>query len=272
MNGLYCYDINGNLLWQKEFGPYYTQNGWGTGSSPVIYNNTVFIQFDNEENSFLAALDPATGNEKWRTRREEKTTYSTPYIWKNNVRTEIVTCGKIARSYDPETGKLLWELKAGGEQVIPSPVGNSELLYLGNPGGRDIKPVFLAVKAGQNGQITESWKSEDTGLGNASPLLYNGLLYIIGSRGEIAVMDPVSGAVKYQKRINGIGSCWASPWAQKDKIYFTDENGITRVFKAGDTFEQVAENKLEGKFWSSVAVTGSNYIFKGTGKLYCVGL
>jgi len=273
MNGLFCYDMNGNLLWQKEFGPYYTQRGWGTGSSPIIYNNVVYIQFDNEENSFLAALAAATGVENWRAQREEKTTYSTPYIWKNSIRTELVTGGKTARSYDPLTGKLLWELKVGGEQVIPSPVGNKEYLYLGNPGGREIKPVFFAVKAGQDGLINDSgiiWKSEETGLGNSSPLLYDGFLYIIGNRGEITVLDPASGKVKYQKRITGIVGCWASPWAYDGKIYFTDENGVTRTFKAGETYEQLSENKLDGKFWSSVAVTGSGYIFKGTSKLYCI--
>ncbi len=274
MNGQFCYDLNGNLLWQKEFGPYYTQKGWGTGSSPIIYNNVVYIQFDNEENSFLAAFDVSTGEEKWRIQREEKTTYSTPYIWKNKIRTELVTGGKTARSYDPQTGKLLWELKIGGEQVIPSPVGNKEFLYLGNPGGKEIKPVLVAVKAGQDGQINDTgitWKSEDSGLGNATPLLSGGLLYIIGGKGEITVLDPTSGEVKYQKRINGIGSCWASPWAYNGRIYFLDENGVTRTFKAGNVFEQVTENKLDGKFWSSVAVTGREYIFKGTSKLYCIG-
>lgn len=273
MNGLYCYDMDGGLLWKKDLGVYYTQRGWGTGSSPALYRDILFIQFDNEENSFIVALNAATGDEKWRVERDEKTTYSTPYIWKNNVRTEVVTCGKTARSYDPETGKILWELKAGGEQAIPSPTGNEELLYLGNAGGRNIKGTIFAIRAGFDGDTTSTgiaWKTSETGFGNPSPLLYKGLLYIIGSRGEIAVLDAANGEIKYQKRITGIAACWSSPWAYNDRIYFYDENGTTRVFKAGDTFEQLSDNKLEGKFWSSVAITGDAYIFRGVEKLYCV--
>jgi len=274
MHGLYCYDMEGRLLWKKEFGPFNTQRGWGTGSSPVLFNDVIYIQFDNEENSSIVALDATTGNEKWRTSRDEKTTYSTPYIWRNKIRTELVTCGKTARSYDPGTGSLLWELKMGGEQVIPSPVGNEELLFVGNPGGRETKAVLFAVKAGINGQISENelaWKSEESGIGNASPLLYNGLLYLIGSRGEIGILDALTGELKYQKRINGIGGCWASPWVFKDNIHFIDEKGVTRSFKAGEPIEIVSENKLEGsKFWSSVAVSGNAYIFKAADKLYCV--
>jgi len=275
MNGLYCYDIDGKLLWQKEFEAYYTQRGWGTGSSPALYRDLLFIQFDNEENSFIVALNAATGEEKWRVQRDEKTSYSTPYIWKNKKRTELIAGGKSVRSYDPETGKILWELKAGGEQVIPSPVGNEELLFIGNAAGRgETKAKLFAVKAGVDGDITDTdvaWVSEESGLGNPSPLLYKGLIYVIGGRGEIAVLDAATGALKYQKRINGIGSVWASPWANNDRIYFLDEKGVTRVFKAGETFEQLAENKLEGKFWSSVAIAGNSYILKGVGKLYCIG-
>jgi len=274
MHGLYCYDLEGKLLWQKDFGTYNTQRGWGTGSSPILYKDVLFIQFDNEENSSIIALDAVSGDEKWRVKRDEKTTYSTPYIWKNKIRTELIAGGKTARSYDPKTGKLLWELKAGGEQVIPSPVGNEELLFIGNAAGRETKAKLFAVKAGLDGDITSSgvaWVSEESGLGNPSPLLYKGRLYVIGGKGEIAVLDASTGTLKYQKRINGISSVWASPWANNDRIYFLDEKGTTRVFKAGDAFEQVAENKLAGtKFWSSVAIAGNKYIFKGGEKLYYV--
>lgn len=275
MHGIFCYDLEGNPLWNKDLGAFYTQKGWGTGSSPILHNNMLFIQSDNEENSFITALDAATGNEIWRVMRDEKTTYSTPYIWKNLLRTELVTCGKKARSYDPETGKLLWELEIGGEQVIPSPVGNEELLFIGNAGGRETKARLFAVKPGAEGEVGAdkiAWMSEDSGLGNPSPLLYRDRLYVIGGRGEISVLDPLTGSVKYQQRINGVGAVWATAWANNDIIYFLDERGVTRAFRAGDSFEKLAENTLEGtKFWSSIAMTGKTYLFKSAEKLYCVG-
>jgi len=280
MTGLFCYDMDGKLLWQKDLGTYRTQNGWGTGSSPILYKDLLFIQADNEVNSFITAIDAATGDEKWRVAREEKTSYSTPYIWKNSKRTELVTCGKTARSYDPATGKLLWELDAGGEQTIPSPAGDMEFLYLGNAGGRNISGALFAIKAGVEGDITPAegemtstgveWKLADAGMGNPSPLLFNGLIYLIGSRGEINVIDAAKGEKVYNKRINGIGACWASPWAFNDKIHFLDENGVTRVFKSGSEFEMLPENKLDDKFWASVAIMGDSYIFRGVKKLYCI--
>jgi hypothetical protein len=111
----------------------------------------------------------------------------------------------------------------------------------------------------------------ESGLGNPTPLLYKDHLYVIGGRGEINVLDAATGTLKYQKRINGI-SVWATPWANNNIIYFLDEKGTVRAFKAGDTFEQVAENKLEGsKFWPSVTIAGDKYIFKGAEMLYCIG-
>jgi outer membrane protein assembly factor BamB len=273
MTGLFCYDMEGKLLWKKDLGAFKTQNGWGTGSSPVIYNNILILQNDNEVSSFIAAFNSVTGEELWRVTRDEKTTYSTPFIWKNKVREELVTGGKTVRSYDPVTGKLLWQLKTGGEQVIPSPSGTEDLLYIGNAGGRETKGELFAVKAGFNGELTDSaiaWKSADSGLGSPSPLLYNGLLYVIGSRGEISVFDASSGALKYNKKIAGSAACWASPWASKNKINFTDEKGITRVFAAGPEFNMLAENKLDDKIWGSVAIAGDAYIFRGAENLFCV--
>jgi len=273
MMGLYCYDMNGKPLWNKDLGSFKTQNGWGTGSSPVIYDNILYIQSDNEVSSFVVAINSATGNEIWRASREEKTTYSTPYIWKNSVRTELVTGGKTVRSYDPKSGTLLWQLRASGEQVVPSPAGTNDLLYIGNAGGRETKGVLFAVKAGSDGEITDqgiAWKSVETDLGNPSPLLYKGLLYIIGSRGEINAIDASTGELKYKNRITGVAACWASPWESDDKIFYTDEKGITRVFEAGSQFKLIYENKLDDRIWGSVAIAGDSYIFRGTENLFCV--
>jgi outer membrane protein assembly factor BamB len=282
MTGVYCYDFNGKLIWQKDLGAYPTLNSWGTGSSPVIYKDLLFIQIDNEETSFLVALNTANGEEKWRAGRQEKTNYSTPVIWKNKIRNELVTSGKTARSYDPATGKLLWQLSMGGEMSIPSPVADQEYLYIGISSGREIKGNFFAVKAGAEGDITPaagqrisngvSWSEPETTLGSTSPLLHNGLIYFLGGRGgKMACFDAATGDSVYRAKTDSMASCWASPWANNDKIFITDEKGTTHVIKAGKKFEPLSKNKLDDKIWSSLAITKDAYILKGVKFLYCIG-
>ncbi|MCK4745399.1 MAG: PQQ-binding-like beta-propeller repeat protein [Bacteroidales bacterium] len=282
MTGLYCYDLDGELLWSKDLGAYATLNGWGTGSSPVVYKDVLYVQVDNEEQSFLVALDSETGEEKWKVVRDEKTNYSTPLIWKNGIRTELVTGGKMVRSYDPATGELHWELFAAGHYIIPSAVADKNHLFIGNAGFRDTPGTFFAVKAGAEGDITPAegelvssgvvWSNMNAPTGNPSPLLYNGLLYILSSRGgNISCLDASSGKVIYKEKVEKVGACWASPWLHEDKIYFFDEKGVTSVIKAGRDFELLHQNTLDDKFWASVAITGDTYIIKGVEKMYCIG-
>lgn len=280
MTGLFCYDLDGKLLWQKDLGAYETQNGWGTSSSPVIYQDILYLQIDNEVSSFLVALDASTGVQKWKAERDEKTNYSTPIIWKNKVRTELVVLGKKARSYDLITGKILWQLKLGGGNSIPCPVSNTEHLYIGNSGGREEKGTLFSVNAGAEGDITlpegklvsssVEWSIPDAGTGNPSPLLYNDLIYLLGGRGEIRCIDAATGTVVYKNKIADVAACWASPWANNDRIFFTDEKGVTQVIKAGKQFEVLTTNKLDDKFWSSIAITDDAYLFKGVARLYCI--
>lgn len=279
--GLFCYDMEGTLLWKKDFGANKVLNGWGTGSCPLSYNGTVFIQNDNEENSFLAALDAVTGEEKWRVQRDEKTNYSTPYIWKNNQRTELVVGGKTVRSYDPETGMELWSLKAGGEMNIPSAVGDANMLYTGNTSGQNAKGAFYAIKAGAEGDITPAdsgslssgiaWIQPDANPGNSSPLLYNGYIYLVSSRGgEIRCINAADGSVVYNNRISGLGAVWASPWGYDGRIWFYDENGNTYALEGGPAFKYEKKSKLDDKIWASIAITGDAYIMRGVSKIYCI--
>lgn len=281
MHGVYCYDLEGNLVWKKDPGAYPTANGWGTGSSPVLYNNTLYVLVDNEENSFMVAYNAQTGDEKWKISRDEKTTYSTPVIWENNVRTELVTLGKKARSYNPENGELLWELEFNIGRAVASPVFDKEKIYLGLSGGpRDIGPLH-AVTAGASGVLTPAYQSSNeyvawsdtlAGLGNPSPLLHQGLLYVVADRGgEVSCFDANTGNRIYKEKAGKAAACWASPWIANDKLYFYDEKGVTHIVKTGREFEVLGTNTLDDKFWASVAVAGDDYIFKGVDKIYCVG-
>lgn len=282
MLGVYCYDLEGNLVWKQEPGSYATANGWGTGSSPVLYNNTLYVLVDNEENSFLVAYDAQTGAEKWKVDRDEKTTYSTPVIWKNNIRTELVTLGNKARSYNPETGELLWEVLVGGHYSIPSPALSAENIFFGNAGGpNDVGPLF-AVKAGAQGDISLQegetkneyvlWSIADAGVANPSPILYQGLLYLVSSRGgEVTCFDASSGEQVYKEKVSKAAACWSSPWIVNNQLYFYDEKGVTQILKTGSTFEVLGTNTIDDKFWASIAVADNSYILKGVDKIYCVG-
>lgn len=281
MTGVYCYDLTGKRLWQKDLGSFKTLNGWGTGSSPVIYQDVLYVQVDNEEHSFLVALDAASGNEKWKVDRDEKTNYSTPVIWENKIRTALVTTGKTARAYDPTTGKLVWELKMGGQMSIPSPVYDGEHIYLGNAGGPGKSGVIYSVKAGAIGDITPAdsglvssgveWTMKNAGLSNPSPLLHNGLLYLLSGRGgELQCLNASSGELIYLEKMDQVGACWASPWAVGDQICFFDERGNTHMIQAGKEFKEIRKNSLDDKFWASVAITEDAYIFRGVKKLWCV--
>ncbi len=281
--GLYCYDISGNLVWSKDLGVYPMQMGWGTGSSPLLYGGRVFIQCDNDQKSFLVALDKKTGNELWRVDRDEKSNWSTPYIWKNKQRTELITAGgSKLRSYNPENGELLWEMSGAGRNSL-TPVGDQELLYADSVdrlmGGRG--PI-VAIRAGASGDISlkqgetsnafVAWSSQLRTFRVASPLLYEGCLYLLDQqRGQVRCYDAKTGQEYYNQRLEGAKGFTSSPWANDGKVFCLDETGVTVALKAGPKPEVLVTNKLDEMFWSSVAVMDEKLLLRGVDHLYCIG-
>jgi outer membrane protein assembly factor BamB len=283
MTGVYCYDFAGKLLWSKDLGAFPTQFDWGPASSPVLSGEIVYIQCDNEKASFLVALDKRTGNELWRAERAERTNWSTPYIWNNKQRTELVAAGGTKmRSYDPVTGKLLWEMAASG-RTATTPVGDDELLYLdsydrltGNRG------VLAAIRAGASGDISlpgqetssefVAWSTNLTTTRVASPVIAGGCLYILQEMaGIVRCLDARSGKEHYRERLPGAAGFTASPWASGDKVFCLDQNGQTFVLAAGPEFKLLATNNLGPEmFWASPAISGEGLFLRGTENLYCL--
>jgi outer membrane protein assembly factor BamB len=282
MTGLYCYDMQGKLLWSKELGSYPMMAGWGTGSSPVLDGDRLFVQCDNEENSFLVAFDKKTGEELWRKKRDERSNWSTPYIWKNKERIELVAGGSTMRSYDPATGEILWELGGMTGRCSATPVGDSQMLYVGTGGGMGGSGPLVAVLAGAKGDITlesgektnagVAWSVSRAGPPMASPLLYEGNLYVLDQRGGIiACYDAATGDQHYKERLPGAKGFTSSPWAADGKVFCLDEDGQTFVLDAGPELKVLGTNKLDDMFWSSVSIAGNKLLLRGLDRLYCIG-
>jgi outer membrane protein assembly factor BamB len=289
--GVYCYDFAGKLVWSKDLGAHKMMFGWGTGSSPALDGDRLFIQCDNEEKSFLIALDKKTGKELWRVDRTEKSGWSTPFVWKNQKRTEVVALGRKVRSYDPATGKVLWELGDvtgsggrrggfGGNTTNATPVADAERIYFGSGGSFGSGPLF-AVKAGASGDITlkdgatsndgVAWSRTRSGPNIASPLLYEGQLYVLEPTGGLSCYEAKTGKPVYQReRLQGARKFTSSPWACDGKVFCLDEDGTTFIVKAGAKFELVGKNKLGEMCWASPAVSGGSLFLRSVDQLFCI--
>lgn len=286
MTGLFCYDMQGEPLWQKDLGNYEMRAGWGTSSSPVLHDGKLFLQIDNQEQSFIVALGAATGEEVWRMDRGEPSHYSTPVVWTNGQRTEIVTCGQRARSYDPNTGDLLWELDLTGGRSSATPLAVGDRLYIGtelrNRGGDDDGGgILFAVKAGAMGDISlgegESsnefvlWRLDKAGLQMASPVLCEGHLYVLERRsGVLHCVNAESGEMAYEKRMPGARAFWASPWVYKDKVYCPDDTGNTHIVQGGPDFNVLGKNTIEERIWSTAAIANGALYLRTVDSIYCI--
>jgi outer membrane protein assembly factor BamB len=281
--GLYCCDFEGQVIWNKDLGSYKTRFGWGTASSPVLDGDTLFVLNDNEEQSFVVALDKRTGEERWRVTRDEKSSWSTPFIWRNSQRTELVTCAtKRVRSYDPASGALLWELGGMSSICSPTPVAGDDLLYVSSGYIGDQKRPLFAVRAGASGEISLrddetsndaiAWCQKLGGPYIPSPVLWQGRLYVLYDRGFFACFDAKTGKPVYDKqRIDPSSTAFtASPWAYGDRVFCLSEDGDTFVIQAGPEFKVVAKNSVDELFMASPAIAGQRLYLRGLEHLYCI--
>jgi outer membrane protein assembly factor BamB len=280
--GLYCYDMEGQNLWSTHWPPVKTRNGWGAAASPVLCDGRVFLVNDNDEASFAVALDAKTGRQLWRVERDEKSNWATPYVWRNDRRTELITpASKRIRSYDLD-GKLLWELGGMSSIAIPTPFSDSGLLYVcSGYVGDKVRPVF-AIKPGASGDITlkpgetnnqfVAWCQPAAGPYNPSPLLYGDCLYVLYDFGFLSCYDTRTGQPFYQKqrvREGANTSFTASPWAANGKIFGLSEDGDTFVFQAGPEYKLLRTNSLDEMCMATPAIAGSRLIIRTLTKLYC---
>jgi outer membrane protein assembly factor BamB len=264
--GVFAFDHAGKLQWKHEIPASDTTNGYGTASSPVVHEGRLYLVNDNEESSYLLALEAATGREVFRVPRDEKTTWSTPYVWKNELRTEIVAAGANKnRGYDLD-GKLLWEIAGMSSLTIPTPFSRLGLLYISSGYvGDDLRPVY-AVKPG--GEV--AWSHRQAGPYNPSPIVYGETYYTLHDRGFFTAHDARTGKLIYdKKRIDPAASAFtASPWAYGGKIFCLSEEGVTYAIEAGPEFRVVGKNPLDEVSFATPAIAHGSLLIRTASKLY----
>jgi outer membrane protein assembly factor BamB len=253
--------------------------GWGTAASPVLHKDRLYIVDDNEEQSFLCALDAKTGSEIWRVSRDEKSNWATPFVWENPLRTEIITAGKSkVRSYDP-AGNLLWELKGMSSIVIPTPFAKDDLLYVSSGYVMDSNRPVYAIRPGARGDITLkkdqtsnefiAWYQKTAGPYNPTPLLYGEYLYVLKDGGVLTCYEAKTGKPVYTgKRLGGATAFTSSPWAYDGKIFCLSEDGDTFVVQAGPDFKILNKSSLGEMCLATPAIANVSLIVRTESKLY----
>ncbi|MEX2112019.1 MAG: PQQ-binding-like beta-propeller repeat protein [Pirellulales bacterium] len=281
--GMYCYDLQGSLLWTHAIEPKKTKLGYGAAASPVVQGDQVIFVYDNEEESYIMALDSATGQPRWKTSRDETTTWGTPLVWNHEGRTEIVVPGqKENRSYAPD-GQLLWHFNGVMSVLtIPSPLVADGLLYITSGYFQDAKRPVFAIRPGATGDITLAdgetaneyipWSLQKMGPYNTSPIVYGGLYYTLLDRGMLTCHDAKTGELVFDRtRFPQGASFTASPWAYNGKLFFLDENGSTYVMPVGREFQVERTNALDELTLASPAIAQGKLLIRTASQVYCVG-
>ena len=274
--GLYCYDFNGKLIWKTNVGKI-SKVGMGPGTSPVLHKDLIILQCDLEDGgkdlSFISAVDKRTGKEVWRVKRDHRKTHATPLIVRSGNRDELITNGwETVVAYDPVTGKELWSCEGVKGYGIPSPVANSEMVFLaaGYPNKR-----AMGIKYGGAGNITGTqnlvWSYDKGTAYVASPILYGEYLYLISDKGILTCIEAKTGKITYEGgRVPIPASFSASPVAFDGKLFLTSEDGDTFVIKAGPVHEVLGTNSLNEPVLASPAIAAGKIFIRGEKHLYCI--
>ena len=285
--GVFAYDVSGRFLWKVELGrldlgaydiPTYE---WGPASSPIIWNNLVILQCDTQSDSFILALDADTGKTVWKTEREELPSWGTPTVAMTSVGPVLVAnASNFIRGYDPRTGKELWRLGGSSKITAPTPVFSDDMFAVVSGRGPE-RPIFV-VKAGARGDLTLpegksnsdaiTWSRTGRGSYMPTPLIYNGILYVLGNNGLLDAYNLRTGEELYRQRLPVVGSGFsASPVASDGKLYLSNEDGEMLVIAAGQKFTHVATNSMGEMLMATPALSDGVMYVRSSASLFAVG-
>jgi len=285
--GVFAYDVNGTFRWKVDLGrvnmgaydiPSYE---WGPASSPIIWGNFVFVQCDTQADSFVMALRKDTGEIAWKTRRQEYPSWGTPTVATIGTNAQLVTnASRFIRAYDPETGKELWRL--GGSSLItaPTPIFSDDVIVVAS-GRAPERPIFV-IKPGARGDVTLpqgktssaaiAWSRTGRGSYMPTPLIYNGILYVLGNNGVFDAYELKTGVEIYRQRLATIGDGYsASPVASDGKIYLSNEDGDMTVVQAGREFRAVATNSMGDLLMATPALSDGVMYVRTAKTLFAIG-
>ena len=284
---LKAFDFDGTEIWTRDIQADYGKFGlnWGYASSPLLFEDALFVQvlhgMKTDDPSYVLRIDKATGKTVWRVERptsairESPDAYTTPALLQHDGGTEVViTGGDVVKGHDPETGRELWRADGLNPQnnpayrIVASPIVHDDMIYAPTR----VRPL-LALKAGGRGDVTAShlaW-SFDRGPDVPTPVTDGKYFYVVDDRGVVHCLDAKTGAIVYGPERLKPGTYSASPVLADGRIYITNEDGLTSVFKAGPSFEILAENAMNDYCLSTIAVSDGQLFLRTTGHLWVIG-
>ncbi len=272
--GLFCYDLQGNKIWEKKLGEVKVGSSLGEGCSPVLHEGKLVIVRDHAGQSTIEVLDAKTGNTLWKRERDEGNAWATPRIIQHSGKTQVITAASgFVRSYDLDTGDLIWQCSGLTGNAIPCPVveGDYVICMTGYQGYS-----AMAIPLTETGDISDSekilWKKERGTPYIPSPLLYEGLIFYNQSNQAILTcLDAKTGEVAFgPKRVGELSNIYASPVGAGGRVYLTGRNGNTLVLERGPEYKVTALNKLDERFDASPALAGNQLFLRGAKHLYCI--
>ncbi len=273
--GLFCMDMQGNLIWSRDFGQMQKKRSFGEGSSPALYNDRIVIQWDDEVDSKIIVLDANTGKDVWVKKHDEATSWTSPIVVDFEGKTQlIVSATKKVISYDLANGDIIWRTGGMTESVVPQPLYSNGVVYLlSGYRGNSVMAVNLSRAKGDiDGTDAIMWKLSKNAPYVPSPTLYDGKLYFLfGNSGRLSCVDATTGSIYYEgQNLPNMGSAYPSPIVAGGNIYFLGSTGTCHIVKPGENFQIISTNKLDDSFHASPVASGNSIFLRGFDNLYCI--
>jgi len=272
--GVHCFDVEGNHKWSRDLGKMATRVMFGEGNSPALAGDALVVVMDHEGDSFVCALDKKSGKTLWKTARDEQTSWATPVAAEVDGKVQvIVSATNFVRSYNLQTGAVIWKCSGQTGNVVPSPtIGFGMVFCTSGFRGSALQAIELGHKGDLTGTDAVRWQVNEATPYVPSPLLYGDKLYVCSvNRGVVSCYQAETGKANFVKeRLDAVKGIYASPVGAAGRVYFVGRKGTTQVIRKADKFELLATNTLDDEFDASPAVAGDQLFLKGKQSLYCI--